>query len=165
MIKLIATGIWVCLVTLGSIYGAILWQTQTPPDEEVDKFFGGLDSVKTSLISVPIIERGSVQGYVLAQFSFTMKADLLRRLSVKPDVYLLDAAFRAIYGSAVSDLRGAKKQDLQGLTSTIKSKVNDRFGQVFVEDVLIEKYNFLPKDEVRNGAKLMKLEPGGFNPD
>jgi hypothetical protein len=165
MIKLIATGIWVCLVTMGSSYAAILWKTQTPADEEVDKFFGGLDSVKTSLISVPVIENGSVQGYVLAQFSFTMKADLLRRMSVKPDIYILDAAFRAIYGSNVTDLRGAKKQDLKGLTAAIKSKVNERFGDVFVEDVLIEKYNFLPKDEVRGGAKLMKLEPGGFNPN
>ena len=159
MIKLIATGVWVCLVTMGSIYAAVLWKTQTPPEEEVDKFFGALDSVQTSLISVPVIERGSVQGYVLAQFTFTMKADLLRRMSVKPHVYLLDAAFRAIYSSNVSDLRGAKKQDLQGLTTAIKSKVNERFGEVFIDDVLIERYNFLTKDEVRNGAKMMKMQP------
>jgi hypothetical protein len=145
MIKLIATGVWVCLVTMGSIYAAVLWKTQTPPEEEVDKFFGALDSVQTSLISVPVIERGSVQGYVLAQFTFTMKADLLRRMSVKPDVYLLDAAFRAIYSSNVSDLRGAKKQDLQGCHPS-----NDRqraVRRVFVNDVLIENIPSCPKTE------------------
>ncbi len=159
MIKLIATGVWVCLVTMGSSYAAILWKSQTQPKEEVEKFFGGLSSVKTSLISVPVIESGAVQGYILAQFTFTMQADLLRRMSVKPDVYLLDAAFRAIYSGNASDLRGAKKQDLEALTSAIKSTVNERFGEVFVNDVLIEKYTFLPKDETRGGANLMKIDP------
>jgi hypothetical protein len=144
---------------MGASYAAFLWKTQTPPEAEVDKFFGGLNSVKTSMISVPVIERGSVQGYVLAQFSFTMQADLLRRMSVKPDVYLLDAAFRAIYSSDVSSLRGAKKQDLQGLTTAIKSRVNERFGDAFVDDVLIETYSFLPKEEARNGANLLKMQP------
>jgi hypothetical protein len=88
-----------------------------------------------------------------------MQADLLRRMSVKPDVYLLDAAFRAIYSGKASDLRGAKKQDLETLTSAIKTTVNDRFGEVFVNDVLIEKYTFLPKDETRGGAKLMHRDP------
>jgi hypothetical protein len=80
-------------------------------------------------------------------------------MSVKPDVYLLDAAFRAIYSSEVSYLRGAKKQDLQVLTTAIKSKVNERFGDAFVDDVLIETYSFLPKEEARSGANLMKMRP------
>jgi hypothetical protein len=159
MIKLIATGVWICLVTIASGYAATLWQTDTAPKEEVDKFFGGLQSVKTSQISVPVISGGKVQGYVLAQFVFTIKADLMKRMSVTPDVYLLDAAFRAIYTVDASLLRGAKKQDLKALTTAIKSRVNERFGQEFVDDVLIERYNFLGKDEVRDGAKLMKMQP------
>jgi hypothetical protein len=160
MIKLIATGVWICLVTMASSYAATLWQTETAPSEDVDKFFGGLQSVKTNLISVPVIASGAVQGYVIAQFIFTMKADLFRRMSVKPDVFLLDAAFRAIYNSDASMLRGAKKQDLQALTTAIKSHVNERFGEAFVEEVLIEQYNYVPKDEVRNGANLIKMPPG-----
>jgi hypothetical protein len=37
--------------------------------------------------------------------------------------------------------------------------VNERFGQQFVEDVLIESFNFVPKSETRNGAELMKTKP------
>jgi hypothetical protein len=159
MIKLIATGVWICLVTIASSYAATLWRTETAPNEEVDKLFGGLESVKTSLISVPVIASGTIQGYVLAQFVFTIKASLLKRMSVKPDVYLLDSAFRAIYTQNPSVLRGAKKQDLQALTTTIKSRVNKRLGNEFVDDVLIERYNYLRKDEVRDGAKLMKKPP------
>jgi hypothetical protein len=159
MIRLIATGVWICLVTIASSYAATLWQTETTPEADVDKFFGGLQSVKTAMISVPVIASGAVQGYVMAQFTFTMKADLLRRMSVKPDVFLLDAAFRAIYSGDAAAIRGAQKQDLQALTTAIKSQVNGRFGDAFVDDVLIEKYNFLPKDEVRGGAKLTKMKP------
>jgi flagellar basal body-associated protein FliL len=158
MIKLIATGVWICLVTVAASYAAIFWHSQTTPEAEAEKFFGGLQSVKTNLISVPVIAGGGVQGYVLAQFTFTMKAQLLRAMSVKPDVYLLDAAFRAIYEADAAQLRGAKKQDLEALTKSIKSQVNNRFGQPFVDDVLIEKYTFLSKDEVRGGANLVKMD-------
>jgi hypothetical protein len=157
MIKLIATGVWICLVTLAASYVAILWHSPAAPEAEADKFFGGLQSVKTNPISVPVIGGGAVQGYVLAQFTFTIKANLLRTMSVKPDVYLLDAAFRAIYSGDPAQLRGAKKQDLEALTKSIKTQVNERFGQPFVDDVLIEKYTYLSKDEVRGGASLMKM--------
>lgn len=159
MIRLIGTGIWICLVTILSSYAATLWKTETPPDAEVDRLFGGMESLKTNLISVPVIAHGGIQGYILAQFTFTMKSDLVRRMSVKPDVFLLDAAFRAIYRTDAAILRGAEKQDLQALMGSIKSDVNNRFGDELVSDVLIEKYNFLPKNEVRDGARLTKTMP------
>lgn len=159
MIRLIATGLWICLVTVLSSYAATLWKTETRPEAEVDKLFGGLELVKTSMISVPIVSSNAVDGYVLAQFTFTMKSDVLKKMSVKPDVFLLDAAFRTIYGSDAAAMRGSKKQDLQAVTAAVKSKVNERFGQQFVEDVLIERFAFVPKSETRNGAELMKNAP------
>ena len=159
MIRIIVTGLWICLVTALSSYAATLWKTDTAPEAEVDKLFGGLESVKTSMISVPVVSSGAVDGYVLAQFVFTMKSDVLKKMSVKPDVFLLDAAFRTIYSSDAASLRGAKKQDLQALTSAVKTRVNERFGQQFVEDVLIERFAFVPKSETRSGAELMKQAP------
>jgi hypothetical protein len=159
MIKLIAMGLWICLVTAASTYAAVLWQTKTSPEAEVDKLFGGLQSIQTDQLSVPVIADGAVQGYILAQFTFTMKADVLRRMSVKPQDFLTDAAFRAIYGGDTAALRGARKQDLQALTASIKTKANERLGNGLVEDVLIGKFNFVPKNEVRNGAYLVKARP------
>jgi hypothetical protein len=71
----------------------------------------------------------------------------------------MDAGFRAIYGGDTAALRGARKQDLQALTTSIKAKANERFGNDLVEDVLIGKFNFVPKNEVRNGANLVKSRP------
>ena len=67
MIKLVATGVWICLVTMAASYAATFWKTETTPKAEVDKFFGGLESVKSNPINVPVISGGAIQGYVLAQ--------------------------------------------------------------------------------------------------
>lgn len=159
MIRLIATGIWICLVTALSTYAATLWHSSASPEAEAGKLLTGLETLQTSMISVPVVANGAVQGYVLAQFTFTMKSDALKKLSVKPDVFIIDAAFRSIYSGEAAALRGAKKQDLQALTAAIKTRVNERFGEAFVEDVLIEKLTFVPKEEVRDGANLMKARP------
>ena len=57
------------------------------------------------MISVPVIRSGAIQGYVMAQFSFTANAKTLKRLSVKADVVVLDEAFKAIYSEEALDFR------------------------------------------------------------
>jgi hypothetical protein len=156
---MIVTGLWICLVTALSSYAATFWYKQDANESPGEKLFGGLQSVQTNIISVPVIADGAVQGYVLAQFTFTIKSDVMKRMSVKPDIFLLDAAFRSIYSADAAELRGARKQDLQVMTAAIKSRVNERFGKDLVEDLLIEKFTFVPKDEVREGANLMKNKP------
>ena len=87
MIKLILSGLWVCLVTLLSTYAVVSWQTARAPEAEPQKLFGGLESVKTRMISVPVVADGAIHGYVMAQFIFTVDAKVMNRLSVKPDVF------------------------------------------------------------------------------
>jgi hypothetical protein len=151
MIKLLAVGLWVCAVTLASGYAAVTWQAGRSPEPEAEKFFGGLDYVKTKMISVPVIADGAVQGYVIAQFVFTIDASLLKKLSIKPDVFLVDEAIRTIYAGEGFDFRQMKKHDLPVLSKAIADSVNARFGARFVEEVLIQDLNYLPKDQIRAG--------------
>ena len=54
----------------------ILASGPAPPAEaEPEKLYGGLETVRTRMISVPVIRSGAIQGYVLAQFSFTADAE------------------------------------------------------------------------------------------
>lgn len=159
MIRLVITGLWICLVTALSTYAATMWETRTTPAAEVDQLFGGLRSMQTSTISVPVIDKGGVQGYVLAQFTFTMNSEIVNRMSITPDVFLLDAAFRTIYATDAETLSGSKKQNFQNLTAAIKKRVNERFGHDFVVDVLIEKFNFVSKDQTRQGLEQIKSRP------
>jgi hypothetical protein len=153
VIKLILSGLWVCLVTLASTYAAVSWHTSKAPKAEGQKQLGGLDSVKTRMISVPIVADGTIQGYVMAQFVFTADATVMKRLSVKPDVFLLDEAFKVIYGGQTVDFRHFKKQDLPALSRQIAENVNKRLGVALIDDVLVQELNYVPKENVRGGLK------------
>lgn len=154
MIKIILAGLWACLVTLAASYAAVSWQAgHVSPETEPERLYGGLETVRTRMISVPIIRSGAIQGYVMAQFSFTADAAILKRLSVKADVVVLDEAFRAIYSEDGLDFRDLKKQDLGGLVKRIVEGSNQRFGTRIVEDAFIQELSYVTKDGTRTGGK------------
>lgn len=156
MIKTIALGFWICLVTLvatwvGATYlGAGKTDAAAPADEQ---FLGGLAEVKPRPVSVPMIVDGAIQGYVMAQLAFTVKKETLVKLSVKPDVFIVDEAFKTIYEGEAVDFKRLKKQDVDAIAKRIKDAVNKRFGSAFVEDVLFEDLNYIPMEKVRGGGK------------
>lgn len=154
MIKIILAGLWACLVTLAASYVAISWQAgHAAPEAEPERLYGGLETVRTRMISVPVIRAGSVQGYIMAQFSFTAEAATLKRLSLKADVVLLDEAFKAIYSEDALDFRKMKKQDLGGLVKRIVDGSNQRFGKRIVEDAFIHEFSYVSKDGIRSGGR------------
>lgn len=155
MVKTILIAIWVCIVMAGSVYAAVIFGGSGAPkkEAEAEEFFGGLDYVKTDIISVPIISDGKIGGYVVAQFVFTVDGTLLRQLSVPPNLFIIDEAFRALFAGEVIEFKNMKKYDLEGLKTTIAKNVNARFKTDLVRDVLIERLNFIPLDKVRYGPK------------
>jgi hypothetical protein len=159
MVRLIVSGLWVCLVTLASLYGAVWWQTAARPPvaapvEAGDLHQASIESVKTRMISVPVVGDGAIHGYVMAQFIFNVNAAIAKRLPVKADMLLLDEAFKTIYAGDVVDFRHFKKQDLASLSKGIAENANKRFGVNLVEEVLIQELNYIAKDQVRGGRRL-----------
>lgn len=152
MIKMIIAGLWVCVITLGAAYGAFQWQANQKPESDA-KPKTPKEAVKTRMISVPIINEGAVQGYVMAQLTFAVDAKIFKEMTIKPQEYLLDEAFKVIYSEGGIDFRNAKKQDLVGITTKIAENTNARLGQNLVEDVLIQELNYLPKEQARGGGK------------
>jgi hypothetical protein len=153
MIKMLVSGVWVCVVTLASAYAAFTWQTSARSEHGSKVFGSGLETVRTRMISVPVIIDGAIQGYVMAQLIFTIDSKTLKDMPIKPDIYLLDEAFKTIYGEGTIDFRQAKKADLGALSKKIADSANKRFGSRLVEDVLIQEMNYLSKDAVREGRK------------
>jgi hypothetical protein len=164
MIKLILVGVWVCAATIISAYFTMnMKQTQTV-DQKTDKLTGGAETVKTKMISVPVIADGVIQGYVIAQFVFVMDAKMLKRMTVQPEVFLLDEAFSTIYTGGAIDFRNVAKQDLKLLAKTIEDRVNARLGGKYVQDVLIEELNYMSKDEAREGMERARDKKAGKKP-
>lgn len=153
MLKYIFVGVWVCAVTLGSTYGVMYWKAQKqqaaahPTETKVV-----LEQIKTKTISVPLVLNGTVQGYVLAQFTFTIEASVLDSLPVKPDLYLVDEAFRLIYAGEAIDFRTLRKPDVAALGRLIKDAVNKRLGTELVKEVFVQELNYLPKEQFRGGT-------------
>ncbi|HEU0158314.1 MAG TPA: hypothetical protein VFR00_03320 [Hyphomicrobiaceae bacterium] len=159
MVRLIISGVWVCLVTLAALYGTVWWQTaaRSPAPavaEAADPRQAAIESLKTRMISVPVVGDGAIHGYVMAQFIFNVNAAIAKRLPVKADMLLLDEAFKTIYAGDVVDFRHFKKQDLAGLSKGIAENANKRLGVHLVEDVLIQELNYIAKDQVRGGRRL-----------
>jgi hypothetical protein len=153
MIKLLAAGLWACIVTLAASYVAFSWHAPAARGEgEAEPTRGIVEMVRTRMISVPVIRSGALQGFVMAQFSFTGDAGTLKGLSVKADIVFIDEAFKAIYGEDV-DFRNLKKQDLSGLAKRIVEASNQRLGRRVIDDVFIQELNYLTKEGVRMGNR------------
>jgi hypothetical protein len=141
--KLLLGGIWVCAVTSASVYFAS-WNAGTASAPAEEAYLQGLDYVKTRQITVPRIAEGKIQGYVIARFVFTVDAQALRQLAVPPEVFVVDEAFRAIYGEDKLDFADLRKVDLSGLAAMIATKVNDRVQPELVKEVLVEQFDYVP---------------------
>ena len=149
MIRLFMTGAWVCVITLAAAYGISQWVASGGKLLVRKDYLEGLEYEKTRMINVPMIVDGAVQGYIAAQFVFTVDAKTVRQLSVPPDPFVVHEAFRRIYAEERIDFKNMKKQDLVPLLKAIKQDVNERMQANIVQDVLIEEFNYISKDDLR----------------
>ncbi|HWB45955.1 MAG TPA: hypothetical protein VG900_10990 [Hyphomicrobiaceae bacterium] len=153
MIRIILSGLWVCVATLVSSYVAVSWQARSAPGSaEHGPASSKIENIKTRMISVPFIADGGVQGYVIAQFSFNTNVDALKALPFKPEDVFLDEVFKTIYAADTLDFRKLKKQDLPALSKKIADNINKRFGSKLVDEALIQELNYMTKEEARAAA-------------
>lgn len=147
MKRLTLSCVWICMVTLASAYvGATVRPGADRPASKPGQI-EGLEQKKTQPISVPMISGGAVAGYVVAQFIYLIDPQALKRLSTPPDAFITDEAFRMLYVDKV-DFNHLAKYDLPSLTAELVKKVNQRLGGDIVKDVLVEQFNYVPKDDI-----------------
>ncbi|NJM34068.1 MAG: hypothetical protein HC850_04390 [Rhodomicrobium sp.] len=153
MIKYLFFGLWICAVTLGSAYGAMIWSVQQESEAAQSKNDAEeIEQIKTRMITVPVFAEGALRGYVLAQFVFEISAAKTKEMGIKPDLFLVDEAFKVIYSGEAMDFRNLRKKDVAALSELIKKKVNARFGDDFVKEVLVQELNYMPQERLRGGA-------------
>lgn len=136
-----------CLVTLGSAFGTTLWMKGSGP-KEAEGPLVHTETMKTRMVSVPLISDDQVQGYLVARFEIVVDSDVLKDIPFKSDVFVADEAFRAMYGFTTKDFRMSQKQDLQVLTSNMVAGANKRMGAPVVKDVLIDSWTYVTKQDM-----------------
>jgi hypothetical protein len=150
LIRYLLLGVWAIGVAMASVYAGSRWsQSETATAGENTPMIG-LDYVKTQPLSVPMIRDGRIAGYVVMELVYTVDAKVKSKLPVPLDVFLLDEAFRSVYASKDIDFDNLKSHNVDLMTSDIRTKVNGRFGTTLVHEVLIEQFNFVTMDMVRN---------------
>ncbi|EAU41513.1 hypothetical protein FP2506_13809 [Fulvimarina pelagi HTCC2506] len=154
MIKLIIVGIWATVVALGSSYAAITFTDKSgeAAGEKQSDYYAGLDYRSTDAITVPMIADKRIQGYIIARFVYTIDGQIAAKLAVPPEPFVLDEAFRRLYASEDFDFANPSRYDLPGLMEAIKTSVNARYGDELVHEVLIEQFDYVPKDTVRSAT-------------
>jgi hypothetical protein len=147
MIRLILSCGWICAVTVVAAYvTGTLWIAE-PKTVETHKVAKSLEQKKTQPINVPMIANGKIEGYVVAQFIYLADAHSLKQLTVPPDVFVADEAFRTLYSTSL-DFRHLDKYDLGALAKTLVDRVNQRLGVAVVKEVLVEQFIYVPRSDV-----------------
>lgn len=149
MLRVLFTGLWICLVTIAASYVTAIYKTDYDPMMQKDAHLEGLNYQSTPTINVPVLEDGQVYGYIVAQFVFTVDNDILAKLAVPPDAFIVDEAFRLIYSKADKHFAQLKRTDLKQLTDEVRTRVNERFATEIVQDVLVQDFTFHVPSEMK----------------
>ncbi|HEV7253123.1 MAG TPA: hypothetical protein VGN97_08475 [Mesorhizobium sp.] len=159
MIKFALAAVWISLVTLG----AVVLGLRAPADAGAEgqkpaPFMGGLDYVKTEIISVPVVRKGAVVGYFLGRFVYTAEPGKLARLSVPADILLSDAIYGELYGRHDINVAEIETFDIESFRTGLRDGINARVGETLVHDVMVEQVDFLTKDDIRNNSRRSSSE-------
>jgi hypothetical protein len=157
MIKFIAAALWLCAVTIGTVFYSFSQASQrTATAESAAPYFGGLDYVKAGMISVPYIRDAHVDGYVLAQLVYTAKPAELGKLSIPIQNLLLDQVYSYIYSDPDFDMT---KFDLEGFKTGLRDSINKRVGSELIHEILVEQIDYIPKSEIREKTPQRRVAP------
>jgi hypothetical protein len=142
-------GVWVLIVALASSYAAAFLDTTRKP-AGTEQAATTLQFDKTRVINVPVISNGSVQGFIVAQFGYTVDAVMMKKMPVSPEVFLLDEAFRTLYSDDHLDFEHLEKYDINKFTKHLVQATNERLGANLVKSVLIQDFTYFSKEETEH---------------
>jgi hypothetical protein len=70
-------------------------------------------------------------------------------LPVPPEAFIVDEAFRNIYGDEKIDFKNLSRYDLAHFAQTVREHVNRRLQVDVLQDVLVQDFNYVSKDQIR----------------
>jgi hypothetical protein len=149
MIRLLAMALWASLCAVLASTAATQWQASraAPAALGAGKSARTYEFKKTRVINVPVISDGALEGYVIVQFLYAIDARAAETLTVSPDAFLMDQAFRTLYGDPKLDFRHLEKYDMATLTGDLKTLLNARLGEGMVSEVLIQDFSYMTKEQ------------------
>jgi hypothetical protein len=152
MLKLLLTGLWVCIVTLGAVYFSVQMSAAPAPVDEEAKKKELLEVVRGEAITVPMIADGNIAGYFIGRISFMMDKAKAKDIKLPITELMTDQLFTLLVGNKMVDLSKPGAFDLAKFKSTIKDSMNEKFGDQVVAEVLVEQLDYMSKEDIRTNA-------------
>jgi len=153
MIKTLAIGIWICAVALGSVYFSVQISNTKESAEPDPAMFGGLETIRGEVISIPVISSGAVQGYFLTRLSYTVDPLKTAKLSIPVNELITDVLYTALVGEPVIDFPNLEVFDLEAFKTHIRESLNERVGEELFHEVIVEQIDFLSKEDIRSNVQ------------
>lgn len=140
-------AVWASLVTAGSSYASTKWLLPYLHARATAVEKAPVALRKLPQMTVPILARGELQGYVVAKVSIETDP---KALDDKPffDAYAIDEAFRTIYGEAGINFEKLQNSDLSKLKADIRRNINVRMNADVGRDVLFEEFTYIARNDV-----------------
>ena len=149
MLKLILTGVWVAIVTLGSVYFSIQMSKAPDPAEEEAKKKAVQELVKGEVVTFPVIAQGRVEGYFLTRTSFIADKTKLGEITLPIPELLTDELYTELVGDKVIRVSENRNFDLKAFKARVKEALNKKLGADVVLDVIVEQIDYLSKEEIQ----------------
>jgi len=151
VIKLLVLGLAGIVATLaGNVLAMVLG---APKEVSADKKEPEVEMVKFDAISVPIIRRAQIQGYVVVRISILAYSAELKVGRPVLTAFASEAAFRAIYEEEGFDFSALKPVQIAALAEKVTTLTNARLARPFIKQTAIENLNFVTQAEINDGRK------------
>lgn len=164
MIKFVVSALWISAATVGAVFYAFQASGKSDDAAPAPAMFGGLDYVKTDIITVPVVRDAKVDGYFIARLVFTAEPARLNRLSVPAPALITDEVYSYLYSTPQLDFTGQAPINIDKFRNGVREAVNARVGEKLIHEVLVEQVDFLTKDEIRNHPNRRRKPTAQTNP-
>ncbi|MDY6960370.1 MAG: hypothetical protein V7774_04220 [Pseudorhizobium pelagicum] len=152
MLKLLLTGLWVCIVTLAAVYFSVQMSAPPPPVDEEAAKKEAFELVRGEALTIPVISDGMVTGYFLGRFSFMMDKEKIKGVDLPMTELTTDELFTLLVGDKMIDLGNPGAFDLETFRTRIKDDMNHHLGEGMISEVLVEQLDFMSKEDIRTNV-------------
>lgn len=148
MIKLLFTGVWVCAVTLGSVYFSIQHASSPVVSDADAARRASQEYVYGELITVPVITNGAVQGYFLTKLAFAVDKTKIKNVPIPLKEMVTNSLFDILVGQKLINVADTTNFDLANFKGVVKENLNKELHDEVIYDVLVEQLEYLSKADV-----------------
>ena len=152
MIKFVLAAVWIVAAAVGAVVYSFQSAQSHGSEGPPAPYFGGLDYIKTDVLSIPLLTNNRVYGYFLARLVYTVEPDVMQKLSLPAEALLIDQVYTYLYGNPEIDFSEQGHARPRQVRTSLRVSINARVGREFVHDVLIEQVDFLSKAEIRDNT-------------